>query len=157
MTVICETLDYVDILLVEDSPTDLELTQSALGAIDLDCRVQVARDGEEALDLLLCRGPFRKRDMAGGPRVVLLDLKLPRIDGLDVLRELRQDPRTRTLPVVVLTSSAEDRDLVESYQLGVNSYIVKPVDFEKFTAVIKELGIYWLLRNQQPSGLPHDA
>jgi CheY-like chemotaxis protein len=149
-----EILDHVDILLVEDSPTDLELTQSALSKTNLDCRLQIARDGEEALDFLLCRGPFSERDITSGPRVVLLDLKLPKIDGLEVLRELRQDPRTKLLPVVVLTSSAEDRDLVESYELGVNSYIVKPVDFGRFTEVIKELGIYWLLINEPPPGLP---
>jgi two-component system response regulator len=151
------TLGYVDILLVEDSPTELELTESALRATNLDCQLQIARDGEEALDFLLCRGPFRERDITQGPRVVLLDLKLPKIDGLEVLRALRQDPRTAILPVVVLTSSAEDQDLIESYQLGVNSYIVKPVDFERFTDVIKELGIYWLLLNQQPPGPPDDA
>jgi two-component system, response regulator len=151
------TLEYVDILLVEDSPTDLELTESALTATNLDCTLQIARDGEEALDFLFCRGPFSERDISQGPRVVLLDLKLPKVDGLEVLRELRRDPRTKILPVVVLTSSAEDRDLIESYQLGVNSYIVKPVDFERFKEVIKELGIYWLLLNKQPPGPPDDA
>ena len=151
MTTIGDTVDYTDILLVEDSPTDLELTESALAATNLDCQLQIARDGEEALDFLLCRGPFSERDITQGPRVVLLDLKLPKIDGLEVLRELRRDPRTRILPIVVLTSSAEDRDLVESYQLGVNSYIVKPVDFEQFTEAVHQLGLYWLLLNHLPS------
>lgn len=149
-----EILDDVDILLVEDSPTDLELTEGALDEMNVDCRLQIARDGEEALDFLLCRGPFVDRDITRGPRVVLLDLKLPKIDGLEVLREIRADPRTKLLPVVVLTSSAEDRDLIETYELGVNSYIVKPVEFGRFTDVIKELGMYWLLRNAPPPGPP---
>lgn len=148
-----EAADDVDILLVEDSATDLELTQHALQTTNLGIRLQVARDGEEALDFLLCRGPFAARDVSSGPRVVLLDLKLPKIDGLEVLRTLRTDPRTKLLPVVVLTSSSEERDLIESYELGVNSYIVKPVDFGQFTDAIKNLGMYWVLMNRRPPGL----
>lgn len=142
--------DDVDILLVEDNPSDLELTRHALQTSNLANRLQVARDGEEALDFLLCRGPFCDRDLASGPRIVLLDLKLPKLDGLEVLRALRADPRTKHLPVVVLTSSDQESDLIESYKLGTNSYLVKPVDFEEFTQAVTQLGMYWLLLNKPP-------
>lgn len=137
-----------DLLLVEDNPDDLELTLRALRKADLRRRVEVARDGAEALDWLFGDGPGAA---AGAlPRVILLDLKLPRIDGLEVLRRIKADARTRSIPVVVLTSSKEQRDVVESYRLGVNSYIVKPVSFDRFMAVVRELGLYWLTHNEPP-------
>ena len=144
----------VDILLVEDNPSDLELAKHALQLSNLANRLQVARDGEEALDFLFCRGSFGDRDIASGPRIVLLDLKLPKLDGLEVLRALRADPRTQHLPVVVLTSSEQESDLIESYRLGTNSYLVKPVDFGEFTQAVTQLGMYWLLLNRSP---PLDA
>jgi two-component system response regulator len=110
----------------------------------------VARDGEEALDFLFCRGSFCERDIASGPKIVLLDLKLPKLDGLEVLRALRADPRTTHLPVVILTSSDQESDLIESYELGTNSYLVKPVDFGVFTQAVTQLGMYWLLLNKSP-------
>jgi CheY-like chemotaxis protein len=140
----------VEILLVEDNPQDLELMLRALRKAKLSNRIQVARDGEEALDFVFCRGPYTDRNVENSPKVVLLDLKLPKVDGLEVLREIKGDPRTRTTPVVVLTSSKEQKDIVESYRLGVNSYIVKPVNFERFTEAVGELGFYWLLHNQSP-------
>lgn len=140
----------VEILLVEDNPNDLELAQTALRKNKLANRLHVARDGEEALDFLFCQGPFADRSPHAGPKLVLLDLKLPKVDGLEVLRAVRADPRTRLLPVVVLTSSLQERDLVESYALGVNSYIVKPVDFDQFLAAVGQLGMYWLLLNEPP-------
>ena len=143
-----ETL--VDILLVEDNPKDLELTLYALEKHHLANRIEVARDGVEALDVLFCTGPHAHRTIHNSPKVVLLDLKLPRVGGLEVLRRLKADPRTRAIPVVMLTSSHEERDIMESYQLGVNSYIVKPVDFEQFTTAVQHLGFYWALLNQPP-------
>lgn len=140
----------VEILLVEDNPYDVELALHAFKKNNLANRIQVVRDGEEALEFLFGAGPFAGRDLSNGPRVVLLDLKLPKVDGLEVLRAIKADPRTQTLPVVVLTSSREERDIVESYKLGVNSYIVKPVDFEQFTEAVRQLGLYWLLLNQPP-------
>jgi CheY-like chemotaxis protein len=141
----------VEVLIVEDNPQDLELTLRALKKANLTNKVQVARDGAEALDFILCRGPFADRKIDNGPKVVLLDLKLPKVDGLEVLKQMKSDARTKTIPVVVLTSSREQRDVVESYQLGVNSYIVKPVDFEGFASAVGDLGLYWLLLNQPPS------
>jgi two-component system response regulator len=140
----------VEILLVEDNPSDLQLTLHALERNKLANQIHVVRDGVEALDFLFSTGPYAERPQRN-PRVVLLDLKLPLIDGLEVLRRMKQEPRTRTIPVVVLTSSSEERDIVESYQLGVNSYIVKPVDFEQFTESVRQLGFYWALLNQPPS------
>lgn len=140
----------VEILLVEDNPEDLELALRALRKSKLANRVQVARDGAEALDYLFQRGEFAGRE-SGAPRLVLLDLKLPKVDGLEVLQQLKRDPRTQTIPVVALTTSKEQRDVVESYRLGVNSYIVKPVDFEQFIAAVNEIGLYWLLLNQSPN------
>ncbi len=140
----------VDILLVEDSSEDVELTIRALKKHNLANRLFVARDGAEALDFLFCEGVHAGRRSEDRPKVVLLDLKLPKVDGLEVLRRVKSDPRTRTLPVVVLTSSREDQDVVRSYELGVNSYIVKPVDFERFVQAVSELGLYWLLLNQPP-------
>ena len=138
----------IELLLVEDNPQDLELALRALKKGNVTNHIEVARDGAEALDFLFCRGPHAGRNIADTPKVVLLDLKLPKVDGLDVLRQIKADARTRTIPVVVLTSSREQRDLVESYELGVNSYIVKPVNFESFTKAVQELGLYWLLLNE---------
>ena len=140
----------IDILLVEDNPNDVELTLHAFEKHHLANTVQVVRDGEEALDFLLRRGAYADRKGRRQPKVVLLDLKLPKVDGLEVLRTIRSDSTLRTLPVVVLTSSREERDLVESYELGVNSYIVKPIDFAAFLETASTLGLYWLLLNEPP-------
>ncbi len=142
--------NVVELLIVEDNPQDLELALRALRQAKLANHVQVARDGAEALEFLFCEGVFASRRVAAAPKVVLLDLKLPKVDGLEVLKRLKGDPRTRTIPVVVVTSSKEQRDVIESYQLGVNSYIVKPVNFERFSAAVRDLGLYWLLLNQPP-------
>jgi len=139
-----------EILIVEDNPLDLEMTLRGLRKANIANRIEVARDGAEALEILFCEGAHAHRRIEDAPRLVLLDLKLPKVDGLEVLGRLKGDPRTRAIPVVMLTSSKEQRDLVESYQLGVNSYIVKPVDFENFVAAARELGTYWLLLNQAP-------
>jgi len=146
--------DNVEILLVEDNPADVELTMHALRHNNLANRIHVARDGEEALDFLFCRGPHSKRSFDNPPRMVLLDLKLPKVDGLEVLRQLKGDSRTKAIPVVILTSSKEDRDMVSGYRFGVNSYIQKPVDFTAFRETIKQLGLYWMVVNQPP---PADA
>ena len=140
----------VEILLVEDNPNDVELALHAFRKNNLTNRIHVARDGVEAVEFLFCTGAYANRNMADHPKVVLLDLKLPRMDGLEVLRRVKSDPRTRSIPVVVVTSSREERDLVESYKLGVNSYIVKPVDFGRFTEAVGQLGFYWVLLNQPP-------
>lgn len=137
----------VEILLVEDNPYDAELTLEALRNHRLANRIHVARDGAEALDFLF---PTDPAGQPNHPKVILLDLKLPKVDGLEVLRRVKTDPRTRLIPVVVLTSSREERDIVESYRLGVNSYIVKPVDFPQFTEAVRTLGLYWVLLNQPP-------
>ena len=142
----------LEILLVEDNPNDIELALHALKKHNLANRIQVVRDGAEALDFLFARGAFSHRDINQIPRVVLLDLKLPKVDGLEVLRQIKGDPRTRKIPVVVLTSSREERDVVESYSLGVNSYILKPVDFQQFTEAVRTIGLYWLLLNEPPKG-----
>jgi CheY-like chemotaxis protein len=142
--------DAVEILLVEDNPQDLELAVRALKKANLANSIQVARDGAEALNFVFGEGEYTGRGMSKGPRVILLDLKLPKVDGLEVLQRLKADPRSRRIPVVVLTSSKEQRDLVESYQLGVNSYIVKPVNFNQFVAAVQQLGMYWLLLNESP-------
>jgi CheY-like chemotaxis protein len=140
----------ISIVLVEDNPTDAELTIRALRRSRIGNQIQLLEDGAEALDFLFCRGNYAHRSMTNQPKVILLDLKLPRISGLEVLRQLKADPRTQRIPVVVLTSSAEDQDMIESYQLGVNSYIVKPVDFEQFNQAVQQLGFYWILFNQLP-------
>jgi len=138
------------ILLVEDNPKDVKLTLHALREENLANAVQVARDGEEALDFLFCRGEFASRSFDNPPRLVLLDLKLPKVDGLEVLRAVKGDPRTKAIPVVVLTSSREESDLVESYKLGVNAYIQKPVEFDAFRQAVKHLGLFWLVVNEPP-------
>lgn len=140
----------VEILLVEDNPADVELTLRALKRNNIANKIIVVNDGEEALDFIFARGAFSDRKVENGPKVVILDLKLPKVDGLEVLRAMKSDPRTRIIPVVVLTSSKEETDIVESYRLGVNSYIVKPVDFDKFVESVRILGFYWLLFNQAP-------
>lgn len=142
--------EAVEILLVEDSPEDLELTLRALSKAKLSNRIEVARDGAEALDFIFCEGVHAARRVEDTPRMILLDLKLPKVDGLEVLRRIKTDPRTQAIPVVVLTSSREQRDVIETYRLGVNSYIVKPVNFEGFFTAVQELGMYWLLLNQSP-------
>ena len=142
--------DKVQILLVEDNPNDVKLALHAFQKHKLANHVHVARDGAEALEFIFCTGAHAHRQIENGPKVILLDLKLPLVDGVEVLRRIKADPRTQTIPVVVLTSSREDRDLVDSYQLGVNSYIVKPVDFDQFIEVVRGLGFYWLLLNQAP-------
>jgi two-component system response regulator len=140
----------IEILLVEDSPADVELTLHALRKNALVKQVHVARDGEEALDFLYCRDAFQGRAREPLPGLILLDLKLPKVDGLSVLRTLKNDRRMRAIPVIVLTSSKEEKDLARSYEFGVNSYIQKPVDFDRFCATVNELGHYWLLVNQAP-------
>ena len=138
------------ILLVEDNESDEELTLRALKKNNIGNRVVVTRDGASALDYLFGRGAYDGRDTKDLPQVVLLDLNLPKIGGLDVLRAIREDARTKLLPVVILTSSKEDRDVVNGYQLGANSYIVKPVDFTQFAEAVRQLGMYWLVLNQLP-------
>jgi CheY-like chemotaxis protein len=140
----------VEILLVEDDPDDIELTLHALEQGHLVNRIQVVRDGAEALDFIFCRGGHSDRDIDCRPTLVLLDLKLPKVDGLEVLRQLKSDARTKTIPVVVLTSSKQENDRLECYLLGVNSFIQKPVDFDQFRETIRQLGMYWLLLNQPP-------
>jgi CheY-like chemotaxis protein len=137
-----------DILLVEDNPDDVELTRIAFAEAGIEGRVAVVRDGAEALDYLFARGAHAGRDASELPAIVLLDLNLPKLDGREVLQGIRSDPRTRKLPVVVLTTSDEPFDVEASYALGVNSYIRKPVDFDQFVAVVKQIGLYWLVLNQ---------
>lgn len=140
----------VEILLIEDNPSDEELTLHALGKYKLANHIFVVRDGAEALDFIYGTGKYSGRNTNEFPKVILLDLKLPKVDGLDVLRKIKADPKTKHIPVVVLTSSNEESDIVESYKLGVNSYIVKPVDFKQFTESIRDIGMYWLLLNKPP-------
>lgn len=141
----------VEILLVEDNSADEELTLYALREQNLANSIEVVRDGSEALDLIFRTGAYADRGDSR-PKLILLDLKLPKVDGLEVLRRLKADPGTRSIPVVMLTSSREERDVVESYDLGVNSYICKPVDFGQFTDAVRQAGLYWLLVNQAPNG-----
>lgn len=142
--------DEPEILLVEDDPRDVELTLHVLRQENLANHIQVVRDGEEALDFVFCRGDFAGRSFESPPRVILLDLKLPKVDGMEVLREVKSDPRTRAIPVVILTASREEKDMVNGYRLGVNGYIQKPVDFDKFREMVKRLGLYWLVVNEPP-------
>ena len=140
----------VEILIVEDTPQDLDLALRALRKAKVTNRIHIARDGEEAIQFIFCEGPYSERKLENGPNVILLDLKLPKIDGLEVLKRIKSDPRTRAIPVVVLTSSKEQKDVVESYNLGVNSYIVKPVNFERFAEAVRDLCLYWLELNLPP-------
>jgi two-component system response regulator len=140
----------VEILLVEDNQDDLDMTLRSLRKANLANHIQIARDGAEALEFIFCQGAHAGRKIEHGPKVVLLDLKLPKIDGMEVLKRVKGDPRTKMIPIVMLTSSNEQKDVIESYHLGVNSYIVKPVNFEGFAAAVQELGMYWLLLNQPP-------
>jgi two-component system response regulator len=142
--------DEIEILLVEDNASDVELALHALRKNNLANRIHVARDGEEALEFLFCRGQYSNRSFNRVPKLVLLDLKLPKLDGLEVLRQLKGDPRTRPIPVVIMTASKEERDMINGYQLGVNSYIQKPVDFDKFRETVQQLGFYWLVVNESP-------
>ena len=144
------TLEDVEILLVEDNPNDVELTLRALQKQNLASKVFVVRDGVEALDFIFATGSFVKRNIENRPKVVLLDLKLPKIDGIEVLRRIKADQRTKDTPVVMLTSSQEDRDVLETYNLGVNSYVVKPVEFDKFYEAVADLATYWLVLNKSP-------
>jgi CheY-like chemotaxis protein len=142
--------EEVEVLLVDDSASDVELTIMALREHALSHRIHVAEDGEQALDFIFCRGPYAGRSFAHPPRVVLLDLKMPKVDGVSVLRAIRGDERTRAIPVVILTSSNEQRDLVESYRLNANAYVRKPIDFEKYQRVVEQLGTFWLKVNELP-------
>jgi two-component system, response regulator len=145
-----EKLNEVEVLLVEDNPYDAELTLRALKEKGLANKVLTFTDGAEALDFLFGTGDYTGRNLTPAPRVIFLDLKLPKINGLEVLEKVRADARTKKIPVVILTSSQEETDIVKSYNLGVNSYMVKPVDFDKFVQVVEELGLYWLLLNKVP-------
>lgn len=144
------TMKEVEILLVEDNPTDAELAIRALKKSNLANKLVWVKDGAEALDFIFGTGEYTGRKMAAGPKVILLDLRLPKVDGMEVLRKIKDDEHTRTIPVVVLTSSKEDIDIAESYQLGVNSFISKPVEFDEFAKTVAELGLYWLLVNHPP-------
>ena len=142
----------IDILLVEDNPEDVELTLRAFRKNNLSNRIHVAHDGEEALECLFGTVRYQDRSPCSQTKMILLDLKLPKVDGLEVLQRCKSDPRTSKIPVVVLTSSREERDIVESYKLGVNSYIVKPVDFPQFTDAVRQVGLYWMVLNELPNG-----
>ena len=137
------------ILLAEDNAKDVELTLAALSEHHLANEVTVVRDGQQALEYMRCEGPYKDRPH-GNPAIVLLDLKMPKVDGIEVLRQIRTDAKLRTTPVVMLTSSREEKDLIASYQLGINAYVVKPVDFTEFITAIKELGVFWALINEPP-------
>ena len=145
-----QNMNEVEVLLVEDNPSDAELTMRALKKSNLANKLFHVKDGAEAIDFLFAQGKFASRRVESGPKVVLLDLKLPKVDGIEVLRRIKSDDRTKIIPVVVMTSSREDRDLVDCYNLGVNGYVVKPVEFEDFARAVSELGCYWLLINETP-------
>ena len=142
--------NIVEILIVEDNQQDLDLALRALRKANLTNNIHVTRDGAEALEFIFCEGHYSQRKIENSPKLILLDLKLPKIDGLEVLQRIKSDPRTKKIPVVILTSSKEQSDVVESYNLGVNSYIVKPVNFEQFSEAVQKLGMYWLLLNHPP-------
>jgi two-component system response regulator len=143
-------MNGTDILLIEDNPEDVEITLRAFQKYQLANKIHVIRDGEEALECLFGTGPYGKGSVSSNIRLILLDLKLPKVDGLEILQRCKSDPRTKRIPVVVLSSSREERDLVDSYSFGVNSYVVKPVDFSKFTESVRQIGLYWILLNQLP-------
>jgi two-component system, response regulator len=145
-----EQASRVDVLMVEDSEEDLQLALRSFRKANLMSRVHIVRDGAEALNFLFCQGQYEQRNIEDIPRVILLDLKLPKVDGLEVLKQIKGDPRTRMIPVVVLTSSKEHRDVRTSYEIGANSYIVKPVGFEGFAKAMQDLGMYWMLLNNPP-------
>ena len=145
-----ETTKVIEILLVEDNPKDRELTLYSLKENNLANHIECVEDGEEALDFIFCKNKYAHRSMQNLPKVILLDLKLPKVDGLEVLKQLKKDERTKLIPVVILTSSNEEKDIVESYKLGVNSYMVKPIDFNQFTQSVKDIGLYWVLQNAVP-------
>lgn len=145
-----ENFDAVDILIVEDNPNDAELTIRALKKHKLANNLYVVEDGAEALDFIFCRGRYNKRNLCQPPKVIFLDLKLPKVNGLEVLKELKSNASTRKLPVVVVSSSKEDPDIKAAYELGANSYVVKPVDFDDFVSAMSQLGLYWLVVNEQP-------
>jgi two-component system, response regulator len=140
--------DKLEILLVEDNQDDMDLAIHSLRRENLANHIIAVRDGEEALDFLFCRGAFAERSFEHPPKLVLLDLKLPKVDGMEVLKQVKSDPRTKSIPVIILTSSKEERDLVSGYNLGANSYIQKPVDFDQFRETVKSVGLYWLVINQ---------
>lgn len=140
--------EVVEILLVEDNPSDIKLAMHAFQKNNLANHVKVLRDGAEALEYVFCTDRYADRKGHGQPKVILLDLKLPLVDGLEVLRQLKSDPETKAIPVVVMTSSSEDRDMVNSYQLGVNGYVQKPLDFEQFISAVRQIGLFWLLINK---------
>jgi two-component system, response regulator len=151
-------LTELEILLVEDNQDDMDLALHALRREKLANNICVARDGEEALDFLFCRGAFAHRSFKHPPKLVLLDLKLPKVDGMEVLKQIKSDPRTKSTPVVIMTSSKEERDLVAGYNLGANSYIQKPVDFDQFRETVKSVGLYWLVINQPaPVGVAYEG
>ena len=143
-------MDDVEILLVEDNPADIELTLRALKKNNIANRIEVVSDGEQALDFIFAKGKYSQRDIKRNPKLILLDLKLPKIGGLEILKEIKSNSHTKMIPVVMLTSSNEEKDIIESYKLGANSYIVKPVDFDKFIVSVNDIGMYWLLVNQPP-------
>jgi two-component system, response regulator len=138
----------VEILLVEDNPHDAEMTIRALKKVNLANRLIHLKDGAEALDFIFARGAFAKRQIENRPKVILLDIKMPKVDGIEVLRQIKANPDTKVIPVVIMTSSKEEQDIINSYNLGVNSYVVKPVDFEGFAKAVSELGFYWLITNE---------
>jgi len=145
-----KTHNFVDILFVEDSPIDAELTLFALKEENLANNIVWLKDGAQALDFIFAEGEFSSRNMDNQPKLILLDLKMPKVGGVEVVKRIRSDERTKSIPIVIMTSSKEEKDVVDTYKLGVNSYIVKPVDFDKFSKSVKEIGFYWLLMNTPP-------